>query len=287
VHVAKSTFKAKYINIYCSSPLDFTCFHISSSPCPPPYQHHDLESMAHIILTGATGTAGAAILDVALKSSAIARISVLSRRPVALADGQPKANVIIHKDWTAYPPALLDQLKGATGCIWAQGISSRGMNERDYEEITVTYPVAAAIAFSELSGNGEQFKFVYMSGEGADMTEKSSLLFGRIKGRAETALLKLEGEVEGLSVFNVRPATINPEGNYLQERQPTLQDRASTVLGGFFERVWKSFVIPTPKLAKVCLDLATGDGKPLVDGVGIEAEGRLVRNTGLRRLAGM
>jgi hypothetical protein len=126
-----------------------------------------------------------------------------------------------------------------------------------------------------------------MSGEGADMEEKSSLLFGKVKGRAEKAMLALGNEHESLHVYNIRPAAINPQGNYLQERAPTLQDRASTCLGGLFELVWKSFVIPTPRLAQVCIDLATGDGKPIPAGEGVEADGRLLRNTALRRLSGM
>lgn len=113
--------------------------------------------MAHVILTGATGTAGAAVLDRALRSPAISRVSILSRRPVKRAEGQPKANVIIHKDYESYPQELLDQLQGATGCVWAQGISSRGMKERDYEKITVDYPVAAAKAFA---GLGPKMNFV-------------------------------------------------------------------------------------------------------------------------------
>jgi uncharacterized protein YbjT (DUF2867 family) len=113
--------------------------------------------MAHIILSGATGTAGAAVLDCALKSPAISRVSVLSRRPVKLAENQPKANVIIHKDFESYPKEVLDQLQGATGCVWAQGISSRGMQEREYEKITLDYPVAAAKAFA---GLGPKMNFV-------------------------------------------------------------------------------------------------------------------------------
>ena len=238
--------------------------------------------MAHVILTGATGTAGAAVLAYALKSSSISRVSVLSRRPVKLAENQPKANVIIHKDFETYPPDVLEQLKGATGCIWAQGISSRGMNEAEYSKITIDYPVAAAKAFSTL---GVDMNFVYMSGEGADMNEKSSFLFGRVKGRAENAMLALPKDHPSLHIYNIRPAAINPEGNYLQERKPTLQDRLSTGLGGVFEKVWKSFVIPTNKLAKVCVDLATGDGKPVPAGEGVGEDGRLLRNTALRRLA--
>ena len=240
--------------------------------------------MAHIILTGATGSAGAAVLTYVLKSPSIARVSVLSRRPVKLAENESKANVIIHKDFGNYPQDVLDQLKGASGCVWAQGISSRGMSEEDYTKITLDYPVAAAKAFSTL---GDRMNFVYMSGEGASSEEKSSMMFGRVKGRAENAILALSKELPSLYVYNIRPATINPQGNYLAERKPTLQDRLSTYLGGIFEVVWKSFVIPTNKLAKVCVDLAVSDGKPIPPGVGVESDGRLLRNTALRRLAGM
>ena len=240
--------------------------------------------MAHIILTGATGTAGAAVLAYALKSPSIARVSVLSRRPVKLAENEPKARVIIHKDFDNYPPDVLDQLKGATGCVWAQGISSRGMSEADYTKITLDYPCAAAKAFSTL---GDKINFIYMSGEGASSTEKSSMMFGRVKGRAENAILALSIELPSLDIYNIRPAAINPEGNYLAERTPTTQDKASTFLGGIFEKVWKGYVISTEKLAKVCVELATGDGKPIPAGQGVESDGRLLRNTALRRLAGM
>ena len=240
--------------------------------------------MAHIVLTGATGLAGSEVLAYALNSPAISRVSVLSRRPVKLAENQAKANVIIHKDFEVYPQELLEQLKGATGCVWAQGISSRGMSEADYTKITLEYPLAAAKAFSTL---GDQMNFVYMSGEGASSTEKSSMMFGRVKGRAENAILGLSKEYPSLHVYNIRPATINPEGNYVAERKPSTQDRMATLLGGVFEKVWKSFVIPTNKLAKVCVDLATGNGEPISPGEGVEADGRLLRNTALRKLAGM
>lgn len=86
--------------------------------------------MSHIILTGATGTAGAAILSHCLSSPAVSQVSILSRRPVKLAQGHEKAKVIIHKDYNNYPGELLQQLRGAKGCIWAQGKTSIGMSER-------------------------------------------------------------------------------------------------------------------------------------------------------------
>ncbi|TKA75371.1 hypothetical protein B0A55_06010 [Friedmanniomyces simplex] len=240
--------------------------------------------MSHIILTGATGQAGAAVLAYALKCPQITRISILSRRPVKLAENEPKATVILHKDFEQYPSETLDQLRGATGCIWAQGISSAGMGEEEYTRITVGYPLAAAKAFASLGG---RMNFVYMSGEGADISGKARLMFGRVKGRAERALLDLQDDTRGLRVYAVRPAIINPKGKHLAERGVTLQDRASTWLGNLTSVVWSSFEIGADSLAKVCVDLAVGDGEPVPAGKGVETEGRVLRNTALRRLAGL
>jgi uncharacterized protein YbjT (DUF2867 family) len=83
----------------------------------------------HLILTGATGTCGAAVLQHCIAEPAITRLTVLSRRPVALAEGHAKVNVVLHKDFTQYPQTLLDQLKGAEGCVWALGISQTSVTK--------------------------------------------------------------------------------------------------------------------------------------------------------------
>ena len=87
----------------------------------------------HLILTGATGLVGTAALRAMLVAPEVTRISILSRRPVAMADAFNQTNgnpnktvqVLIHRDFATYEPALLDRLKGATGCVWALGIPYR------------------------------------------------------------------------------------------------------------------------------------------------------------------
>ena len=86
----------------------------------------------HLILTGATGLIGAGVLQHMLAAPEVTRVSILSRRPVALADGHSKAKVFIHKDFTSYSSALLDELKDANGCVWAQGISQNQVG-KEYE----------------------------------------------------------------------------------------------------------------------------------------------------------
>jgi NAD dependent epimerase/dehydratase family enzyme len=79
----------------------------------------------HLILTGATGLVGSGVLDAMLAMKEVTKISILSRRPVQMAEeaNDPRVNVIIHHDFETYNPAVLSQLQGATGCVWALGIS--------------------------------------------------------------------------------------------------------------------------------------------------------------------
>jgi len=79
--------------------------------------------MVHLILTGATGLVGSAVLHHMLINPSVSKISILSRRAVPQAEGHSKANVIIQTDFNVYPPSILDQLKDASGLVWAQGIS--------------------------------------------------------------------------------------------------------------------------------------------------------------------
>lgn len=93
----------------------------------------------HLILTGATGLVGSAALDAMLKNNAISKISILSRRPVQMAEDakDPRVRVITHKDFESYQPELLDQLKDADGCVWALGISQNSVN-KEYDNPTWT-----------------------------------------------------------------------------------------------------------------------------------------------------
>jgi hypothetical protein len=93
----------------------------------------------HLILTGATGLVGSGVLDAMLQNSAISRISILSRRPVKMAEDakDPRVHVITHKDFETYQPELLEQLKDADGCVWALGISQNSV-DKEYEKSPIS-----------------------------------------------------------------------------------------------------------------------------------------------------
>lgn len=83
----------------------------------------------HLILTGATGLVGSACLHQMLTSDSVTQVSILSRRSVPMAEGHPKVNVILHTDFKQYPDGVLEQLKDATGCVWALGVSSNDVSK--------------------------------------------------------------------------------------------------------------------------------------------------------------
>ena len=83
----------------------------------------------HLILTGATGLVGSGVLHNMLTNDGVTTVSILSRRPVPMAEGHQKVKVIIHDDFKSYPSDLLEQLKGATGCVWALGVSQNDVSK--------------------------------------------------------------------------------------------------------------------------------------------------------------
>lgn len=85
----------------------------------------------HVILTGATGMIGAGALDAMIGMKEITKITILSRGPVKMAEDakDPRINVIRHKDFAHYDSEVLSQLKGATGCVWALGVSQTKVNK--------------------------------------------------------------------------------------------------------------------------------------------------------------
>lgn len=240
----------------------------------------------HIILTGATGTCGSAVLRYCLSEPKITRISVLSRRPVAQAEGQEKVYVILHENFAEYPTRVLEQLKGATACIWALGISQTLVTKEEYVKITYDYPLAAVRAFSNLASSS--FNFVYVSGEGADQTERSSQIFAKTKGKTERELLELALNIPHMNIYAARPGFIDPQGKNLRQDREKLHKRVfSSSMGVLLGNFVKSLHIGTMPLAKALTILATGDGRPLPEQEGVEYDGRVVRNTYLRKLGGM
>ncbi|TEY49948.1 hypothetical protein BOTCAL_0281g00060 [Botryotinia calthae] len=247
----------------------------------------------HLILTGATGLVGSGILQQMLIHPSVTKISILSRNPVPLAEthtNSKKATVILHSDFKNYPETVLEQLKGAEGCVWALGISSAGMDKEKYTEITKTYTLRAARTFPSLA-LPNPFKFLYISGEGA--TSAPGMLtpmFGVVKGETEAELLALPAEkgCENLKVYNVRPAAVDASQHeeikeFIPQKKGILR-QLEIGLYPVIKAVGRNLYTPTREMGKVITELMLGNGEKL-EGNGV-IEGRTLSNIGLRRMGG-
>ena len=143
-------------------------------------------------------TAGLGILRTLLVDNGVSHVTYLGRRPlppwVVLPGGtttedasptHPKLSTIEQKDFLTYPPALQETIAEHDACIWALGTSAVGMSDANYTEITVGY-FDAFLDVLKAKGVGapaSPFRVVFVSGEGADSTETSRVLFKRVKVR--------------------------------------------------------------------------------------------------------
>jgi hypothetical protein len=257
----------------------------------------------HLVLTGATGLVGSGVLDAMLRSKDITKISILSRRPVAMADNanDPRVNVIIHRDFGRYDASVLEQLRGASGCVWALGVSQTQVNAEQYVKITKDYALSAAKAFTEIPREGgdppKPFRFVYVSGEGATQNPgRFSPIFARVKGETEAQLAEMttKGDLVGkLQADTARPCAVDATGHeaitpYIPE--PTWQIKLSqATLMGPIKLLYSQAHAPTPMLGNFLMRMAMGEMDAKMEGKGAFKLGAswVVANVGIRRMMGL
>ncbi|KAJ4251379.1 hypothetical protein NW762_011360 [Fusarium torreyae] len=248
----------------------------------------------HLILTGATGLVGSAVLDAMLKSKEITKISILTRRPVPLATGDTRVNIIIHKNFAKYEAGIIDQIKGANGVVWALGISQLKVTKEEFINITKDFPLAAARAFSNLSPTEKPFRFIYVSGGGATLTPNAfTPFYGRVKGEVERELSELR--TSQFYVESVRPAGVDP--SHHDDIKPYIPDPglAYHVMGFFLGPLMRTILeplhSPTEHLGPFLVEMAMGkyDKQLCAGGDGItDLNGsRILDNPAFRRLYGL
>jgi hypothetical protein len=99
--------------------------------------------------------------------------------------------------------SLGETIQSCDAVLWCLGISQTQVSRNQYHQITFDYAVKAAESFYTFNPS---LRFIFLSGNGADRSQKSRVLFAKIKGKTENALLA-KGYPE---MYFVRPDAINP-----------------------------------------------------------------------------
>lgn len=159
-----------------------------------------MKTSIHVIITGATGMVGEGVLHMCLLAPQVAKVLIINRRSTGI--HHPKLTEILHADFMNVE-ALSEVVRGYDACFFCLGVSSVGMKEATYYQLTYELTIGFARLLSNQNSN---MTFCYVSGSGTYHSENGCLMWARIKGKTERALLQLPFK----SVYLFRPAIIIP-----------------------------------------------------------------------------
>jgi uncharacterized protein YbjT (DUF2867 family) len=153
-----------------------------------------------VVLFGSTGMVGSGVLLECLDSPRVDSVLSVSRSSTGVT--HPKLRELLHKNFLEFK-TIREQFAGADACFFCLGVSSVGMNETAYRELTHDVTLAAA---KELLAVSPQLTFIFVSGEGTDSTERGRSMWARVKGKTENDLLAMPFK----AAYMFRPGFIQP-----------------------------------------------------------------------------
>ncbi|MBC8376056.1 MAG: epimerase [FCB group bacterium] len=152
------------------------------------------------IITGSTGMVGEGVLHESLNHPDVESVLVINRSTCGVEHS--KLTEIIHSDFSDFT-SIESELSGYTAAFLCMGITSFRASEELYTRITHDMTLALAGTLAKLNPD---MTLCYVSGAGTDDTEQGRMMWTRVKGKTENALLKLPFK----EAFMFRPALIQP-----------------------------------------------------------------------------
>lgn len=153
-----------------------------------------------IIITGVTGLVGEGVLLVSLENPDVTEVLSINRKPLTL--NHSKLKELMVKDFSEINNHG-EQLNGYDACFFCAGASAVGENEESFTKKKFDFIIPFAKSLSEINA---AMTFIYVSGNRTDSTEQGKVMWARVKGRTENALLKLPFK----AVYNFRPGFMRP-----------------------------------------------------------------------------
>jgi len=153
-----------------------------------------------IIITGTTGMVGEGVLLECLNHPAVTHVLSVARRPSGHA--HEKLEECLVEDFRNLTH-VEDQLRGYDACFYCAGVTSVGKSEAEYTELSYDTPVAFATTLARLNPN---LVLTHVTGAHTDGSEQGAIMWARVKGKAENALLRLPLR----AVYNFRPGLMKP-----------------------------------------------------------------------------
>ncbi|GII31131.1 NAD(P)H-binding protein [Planotetraspora mira] len=199
-----------------------------------------------VVVFGATGMVGQGVLRECLLDPEVDEVLVVGRTPTGL--HHEKIREVIHKDFSDFS-SLKAEFSGQDACFFCLGVSSVGMSEDDYRRVTYDITLAAATILAEQNPG---MTFVYVSGVGSDSSEKGRVMWARVRGRTENALLRLPLAAHVFRLGYVQPG----HGVRSKTRWYQAMYRAVAPAYPLLRRLWPGHMTTTENVGRAMIVVA-------------------------------
>ena len=187
---------------------------------------------------------GQGVLRECLLDADVRRVLTIGRNATGVQHA--KLQEIAHADLWNYA-AIEDRLRGFDACFFCLGVTSAGMSEADYTRVTYGITIAAAEMLCRLN---PAMTFVFVSGAGADSSEQGRLMWARVKGKTENAIIRLPFKAS----YVFRPGVVQPMHG---ERSRTAAYRVlytiTKPLVPLIHRLWPNQILTTEQFGRAML----------------------------------
>jgi uncharacterized protein YbjT (DUF2867 family) len=154
----------------------------------------------NVLLFGSSGMVGQGVLRECLIDPRVVQLVTVVRR--SSGSEHPKLREIVLEDLMAID-RIENELEAIDASMFCVGVSSAGLSEDDYTHLTYDLTMRVATLISRLFPKST---FIYVSGAGADSSERGRFMWARVKGRTENALRNLSFK----ATYMFRPGAIQP-----------------------------------------------------------------------------
>jgi nucleoside-diphosphate-sugar epimerase len=210
--------------------------------------------MKNVIITGSNGMIGGLVLQNCLSNPEIKTVTSIVRRKSGIK--HPKLVEVIHDNFLDFS-AINNQLTNQDICFYCIGVYTGQVPRDEFAKITIDFTKAFATA---LRINSIETTFCFLSGQGADTSEKSSVMFAKDKGIAENFLFKLKFH----RTYSFRPGYIYP---VTKRNEPNFGYKLTRILyKPFLSKIYPNIGVTSEKLANVMVTVGlNGFDKPILE----------------------
>lgn len=201
----------------------------------------------NVLLFGATGMVGQGVLRECLLDPRVERVLSVGRSTTG--KQHPKLREIAHADLLDLSP-LEPDLTNLDACFFCLGVTSAGLSEEAYSRVTYDITMSVANTLVKLNPG---MTFVFVSGAGTDSTERGKIMWARVKGKAENALLRMPFK----AAYMFRPGVIQPvHGEVSRTKAYRVLYTVMRLYLPLLKRLLPRYLTTTEQIAKAMINVA-------------------------------